>query len=101
MTKNRTDLDILDTISACARDLMVRRNARVMRHRLAATPMTEILAHVPGPTVAAKCQALGIARATWYSWMVGRARPRGATAHRLAQLTGIGVAEIRGLSGNA
>lgn len=78
-------------------DEAIQRDARRILARLNAMPMSEILAKVPGETVVAKCALLGVTRVTWFYWMSGRNRPRNKAARKLAKITGLSVAEIRGL----
>jgi hypothetical protein len=89
----------LSAIQSLARsdDLVVRRSARVLLRRLQAMPMAEILDRVrPDRSVAWRCMAVGVSKATWYSWTTGRTRPNVKAARRLSRITGIDIAAIRG-----
>jgi transcriptional regulator with XRE-family HTH domain len=61
-------------------------------------PLSKVLQLVPGHNVSEKCRKLGISRQTYYGWMNGRSRPNHKFANRLAKLTGLRAAEIRGRS---
>lgn len=83
-------------LATSATDEGLQRVARMMLSRLTAIPMDEILAKVPGDTMAAKAELIGVTRpAVWY-WRHGHNRPRGKAARRIAQITGLSVDEIRG-----
>ena len=72
--------------------------ARALKlHRQLAIPMAEILAKVPGQSVADKVKLLGITRQAWYGWMNGSSRPSYDKAKQLHQLTGYSIADIRAL----
>lgn len=79
-------------------DKAVQRDARRIMARINAVPMAEILAQVPGDTMLQKAAAIGVTKtAVWY-WHHGYNRPRSKAAKRIAKLTGLSVAAIRGLS---
>jgi transcriptional regulator with XRE-family HTH domain len=59
-------------------------------------PMTEILRKVPGRNASDKARRCGVSRQAWYDWLKGVYRPTGEQAQRIAKLTGIPVAYIRG-----
>lgn len=71
------------------------RRAMQIRDRLK-TPMSDVLAKVPGESITEKCKRIGITRQAFYSWLRGEYRPSIKQAKRLAQLTGIDVEDIRG-----
>ena len=54
-----------------------------------AMDIRDILALVPGETVAARARNIGVSRWTYYLWLDGRVRPNEERAARLAELTGI------------
>lgn len=81
-----------------ATDRAIQRDARRMLARINAMPMSEILAKVPGDNMTQKAARIGVSKtAIWY-WHHGYNRPRNKAAKRISQLTGLGVAEIRGLA---
>lgn len=61
-----------------------------------ATPMSIILAKVPGKTVIDRAKALGVARQTYYDWVNEKARPNKLQAKKLHDVTGFSIKEIRG-----
>jgi DNA-binding XRE family transcriptional regulator len=58
-------------------------------------PMAEILAKVPGDTLAARARAIGVSRQTMYVWAHERFRPSPEQAATISELTGVPVAHIR------
>jgi hypothetical protein len=70
-----------------------------LRDRLRQPSLATILESrvLPGETITAKCHALGIARQTYYSWAQGTRRPSYEQAVRLAETTGIMLADVRRL----
>src|SRR5580658_8361495 len=75
-------------LSALAND--VRAVAHKFRY-----PMAEILAKVPGDTLAARARAVGVSRQTMYVWAQERFRPSPEQAATISELTGVPVAHIR------
>ena len=71
------------------------RRVTQIRDRLA-TPMSIVLAKVPGDTVVDKCRKLGITRQNYYCWLKGEYRPNMKQSKRLAALTGFDADDIRG-----
>ena len=71
------------------------RRALQLRDRLK-TPMSMVLAKVPGETVTEKAQKIGITRQAYYAWFKGEYRPNAKQAKRLAGLTGFAAEDIRG-----
>lgn len=67
-----------------------------IQRRLRATPMSKILAKVPGVWTE-KARRIGVTRQTLYLWTRGETRPSNVQARKLAKLTGFSYAEIRGL----
>lgn len=57
-------------------------------------PMAEILAKVPGDSLAARARAIGVSRQTMYVWAQERFRPSGEQAAIIAKLTGVPLAQI-------
>ena len=57
-------------------------------------PMSYILNKVPGETIMEKAEAVGVSRQTYYYWIHGRSRPSPQQAERLAELTGVPMADI-------
>jgi DNA invertase Pin-like site-specific DNA recombinase len=88
-------LNELDTLIKRTRDPALKRRAAKLRDKLAQRPMPEILNLVPGETVIAKAKACGVSRQTFYTWLNGSV-PHPKQAARLAKITGISIAEIRG-----
>lgn len=57
-------------------------------------PMKQILDRVPGDTLKAKADRIGVSRTTMYVWLSERHRPRGELADKLARLTGFPILGI-------
>jgi DNA-binding XRE family transcriptional regulator len=57
-------------------------------------PMADILAKVPGDSLAARARAIGVARQTMYVWAQERFRPSREQAAIIAELTGVPVEQI-------
>lgn len=87
---------LLDQLIRVAPDRFTKRRAMKMRARLA-LPMEQVLDKVPGKSVIAKADHLGVSRQTIYAWIDGTMRPNLKRAKQLAKLTGFDVDEIRGL----
>jgi DNA-binding XRE family transcriptional regulator len=75
-------------LPAIASDL--RAVAHKLRH-----PMADILAKVPGDTLAARARAIGVSRQTMYVWAQEKFRPSTEQATIIAELTGVPIDEIR------
>jgi DNA-binding XRE family transcriptional regulator len=75
-------------LPAIATDL--RAVAHKLRH-----PMADILAKVPGDTLAARARAIGVSRQTMYVWAQEKFRPSTEQATIIANLTGVPVDDIR------
>ena len=58
-------------------------------------PMADILAKVPGDTLAARARAIGVSRQTMYVWAQERFRPSTDQARIIADLTGVPINQIR------
>lgn len=72
------------------------RRAMQIRDRLK-TPMSMVLEKVlPGSSVTAKCEAIGVTRQAYYGWLSGQYRPNLKQAKRLAALSGFKAEDIRG-----
>jgi transcriptional regulator with XRE-family HTH domain len=71
-------------------DLMQEVRARLNK------PMADILRKVPGATVKAKAERIGVSRQAYYDWLKGLYRPTGEQSKRLQRLTGIPAELIRG-----
>jgi DNA-binding XRE family transcriptional regulator len=52
-------------------------------------PMAEILAKVPGDTIAERARAIGVSRQTYYVWQDEKFRPVETQAKRISRLTGV------------
>lgn len=63
--------------------------------RLELMPMSFILGRIPGHTITERAARVGISRQTYYYWLQGRSRPSPAQAEKLAEITGVPVADIR------
>ena len=74
-------------LPALANDL--RAVAHKLRH-----PMADILAKVPGDTLAERARRIGVSRQTMYVWAQERFRPSSAQAAIIAELTGVPVEQI-------
>jgi transcriptional regulator with XRE-family HTH domain len=71
-------------------DLMAEVRARLNK------PMADILRKVPGATVKARAERIGVSRQAYYDWLKGLYRPTGQQSKRLQRLTGIPAEVIRG-----
>jgi DNA-binding XRE family transcriptional regulator len=74
-------------LPALARDL------RAVAHKLR-YPLADILAKVPGETLAERARKIGVSRQTMYVWAQERFRPSTQQAAIIAKLTGIPVEQI-------
>lgn len=74
-------------LPALARDL------RAVAHKLR-YPLADILAKVPGETLAERARNIGVSRQTMYVWAQERFRPSSQQAAIIAELTGVPVAQI-------
>ena len=88
-----TPLAQLDALAATAPLAFIKRELQATAHKLR-FPMTEILAKVPGASVAERARKLGVSRQTIYVWMTERYRPTPPQAKRIAKLTGIPIEQI-------
>lgn len=77
-------------------DRIAERMKLKLEARLAAVPMSEVLAKMPQTSITAKARAVGVSRQTFYLWLHDATRPDEAHAQKLAKITGFSVAEIRG-----
>lgn len=68
-------------------------DVRAVAHKLR-YPMAEILAKVPGDTLAERARQIGVSRQTMYVWAQERFRPSGAQAAAIANLTGVPIEQI-------
>ena len=59
-------------------------------------PMSKVLLKIPGETVAERARAIGVTRATYYSWFDGFSRPKRDQARKLEELTGFPANLITG-----
>jgi DNA-binding XRE family transcriptional regulator len=75
-------------LPAIASDL--RAVAHKLRH-----PMADILAKVPGDTLAERARKIGVSRQTMYVWAAEKFRPSTDQARIIADLTGVPIDEIR------
>jgi DNA-binding XRE family transcriptional regulator len=75
-------------LPAIASDL--RAVAHKLRH-----PMADILAKVPGDTLAERARKIGVSRQTMYVWAAEKFRPSTEQARIIADLTGVPIDEIR------
>ena len=67
---------------------------RAVAHKLN-HPMADILAKVPGDTLAARARAIGVSRQTMYVWAQEKFRPSTEQATIIANLTGVPIDDIR------
>lgn len=95
-------LKIIEQLIKIAPNQSVARFATRMRNRLAkrrnAIPMSEVIEKIPGATIMAKARSLGVTRQAFYYWLNGDTRPDEKQAKAIHKLTGLSVAQIRGLS---
>jgi hypothetical protein len=77
-------------------DPLVAATARKLLDRIQMLPMHDVLDKVPGDTWVAKAAAIGVTRVTLHGWLTGRCRPYPQQARRLAEITGLDAAVIRG-----
>jgi DNA-binding XRE family transcriptional regulator len=75
-------------LPAIASDL--RAVAHKLRH-----PMADILAKVPGDTLAERARQIGVSRQTMYVWAAEKFRPSTEQATIIADLTGVPIDDIR------
>ena len=66
---------------------------RAVEHKLN-HPMADILAKVPGDTLAERARQIGVSRQTMYVWAQERFRPSNDQAAIIAKLTGVPIAQI-------
>jgi len=88
-------LQLADRLVATAPDLDTRTLALQLKIRLK-LPMAKILEKVPGDTITAKADALGVTRASYHRWLNGEWRPKVSEALKIAKLTGYKLHEITG-----
>ena len=81
--------DDLDNVSAHALALRLRNAIRPQME------MRDILALVPGDTLRARADAIGVSRQTMYNWLEGIGQPKAGVAARLSLVTGISEDIIR------
>lgn len=74
-------------LDALARDLLA------VEHKLR-HPLADILAKVPGDSLAARARALNVSRQTMYAWAQERFRPSKQQAKVISELTGVPVEQI-------
>jgi DNA-binding XRE family transcriptional regulator len=74
-------------LPALARDL------RAVAHKLR-YPLADILAKVPGDTLAERARTIGVSRQTMYVWAQERFRPSSQQAAIIAKLTGVPAEQI-------
>ena len=65
-------------------------------HQQLQLPMADVLAKVPGESVAEKARFLGVSRNTYYEWQNESFRPSLDQARTLEELTGFPAAQIHG-----
>jgi DNA-binding XRE family transcriptional regulator len=71
----------------------LKQTLRGVAHKLR-YPMADILAKVPGETVAERARKIGVARQTLYVWADERFRPTARQAQIISKLTGVPVEHI-------
>lgn len=86
----------LEKVARKAHDQKLGLMARDLLMRSRGVSIQRILDKVPGKTVTAKCETLGVTRQAWYDWAKGLYRPTGKQAHTLAKVTGYSVKAIAG-----
>jgi DNA-binding XRE family transcriptional regulator len=67
---------------------------RAVAHKLR-YPMADILAKVPGDTLAERARKIGVSRQTMYVWAAEKFRPSTEQATIIADLTGVPIDDIR------
>jgi hypothetical protein len=75
----------------------IRRRARDNHDRLSRKPLEEVLDLIPGDSFQDQAKRCGVTRQTFHAWRNGRL-PNRQQAMRIAKLTGLTLAEIRGSS---
>jgi hypothetical protein len=88
-------LQLADQLIIEAPDQDTRDLAAAIKQRIL-VPMADVLARLPGESVADKSRRLQVSRTTFYAWAEGRARPRRGLAEELAKMTGLTWQEIAG-----
>jgi DNA-binding XRE family transcriptional regulator len=86
----------LDQLAEAIAVPALKREFRALVHRLR-YPMADILAKVPGDSLADRARAIGVSRQTIYVWTDEKFRPVPAMAKKIAKLTGVPVEHIREL----
>ena len=94
--RNERALRLIDRLIKVSPDPGLQAKAIRMRKRLQLLPMQDVLAKVPGESVASKCRLLGITRQNYYAWLNGAWRPGQEQSRLLAKITGYDVGLIRG-----
>lgn len=89
-------LKLIDRLIKSSRDPGLARYARKMRSKVLLLPMSEVLKRVPGNSLASKARFLGVSKETCHGWNKGAWRPNEKQARKLAKVTGINLAQIRG-----
>jgi hypothetical protein len=88
-------LQLIDQLLAATPQPRWQRFLSAMRDQLQ-LPMADVLAKVPGETVADRARFLGVARNTYYEWLNEGFRPSLRQALALEELTGFPAAQIHG-----
>jgi DNA-binding XRE family transcriptional regulator len=86
----------LDQLAAAVTIPALQQEFRALIHKLR-YPMRDILAKVPGDTIADRARTIGVSRQTMYIWTDEKFRPAPAVAKRISKLTGVPAEHIRDL----
>jgi DNA-binding XRE family transcriptional regulator len=93
--RRKTVAQLVKQLVKASPDEGTRLRAMQIQDRLA-LPMSVVLKKVPGLTVAAKCQKIGVSRQAYYYWLRGMSRPNVTQSATIAKMTGINADDIRG-----
>jgi hypothetical protein len=88
-------LKLVERLIEIAPDPGFRIRAERLQHHLK-LPMTDIIAKVPGDSIIQKAKTLGVTRQALYGWLDGLCRPSPKQARKIAKLTGLDAADVRG-----
>lgn len=94
MQWRKNTLELLSNADAYQFAPGIRRDIAAIAHKIR-HPLAEILAKVPGDTLAERARQIGVSRQTMYVWAQERFRPSTDQARIIADLTGVPIEQIR------
>jgi transcriptional regulator with XRE-family HTH domain len=96
-TERQEALKLADElVRLSAGNMRMQMTAMRLRDRVKQTPIAEILNRMTESTTPQRAERLGVSRQAIYSWLSGRTRPNKKAAKKIAKVTGVAEAEIRG-----